>query len=301
MPLETVKTRIGDTEIIQIIEMDIGHHFDWFIPDNNPEAVRQITWLDEPYRTADYHLNGLSQSFIIKRGDRILVVDTCIGNDKTSDEVEEWNAMQIDFLGRMERAGIDREKVTDVLCTHLHFDHVGWNTYLKDGVWQPTFPNAKYHFARDEYDFWLDGEDQDWGDGIQSISFRESILPIVEAGLVNFIDPPTDLADGIKVIPTPGHTRAHVSVVVEAGSERFVIAGDAIHHPCQIARPHWTTVADYDKEQATSTRLELLSDLAGTPTLVTGIHFNVPSFGRIEAAGDEEGFIFLPNKKPSED
>ncbi|WP_250459034.1 MBL fold metallo-hydrolase [Microbulbifer litoralis] len=297
MPLEIAKTRIGDAEIIQIIEMDVGHHFDWFLPDNNPEAIRQITWLDEPYRTADYRLNGLSQSFIIKHAGRILVVDTCIGNDKTVDEIEEWNALQIDFLGQLERAGIDREKVTDVLCTHLHVDHVGWNTHLKDGLWLPTFANAKYHFARDEYDFWLDALKQDEEGSMQSASFHESVLPIAEAGLANFIDPPTDLGDGITVIPTPGHTRAHVAVVVDAGGERLVIAGDAIHHPCQIARPHWATVSDYDKDQSAATRVKLLGDLAGTPTLVADIHFNVPSFGRIEVAVGEDGFVFVPRKE----
>ncbi len=286
MPLEVTRSTIGTAEIIQIVELEIGSSLAWLIPETTPENVSRISWLKLPYANADHSLNALSQSFIVRLGSRTLVVDTCIGNDKTIPEIAAWNAMQLDFLETLERAGIDRMQVTDVLCTHLHVDHVGWNTHRKDGEWLPTFPNARYHFARAEHEFWRSNE----ADALHAISFRESVQPIFDAGLANLIDAPGDLGDGISVIPTPGHTHGHVAVVIDAGSRRFIIAGDAFHHPCQIARPEWATVGDHDKVQSTETRRTLLSELAGTPTLIAGIHFSIPSFGRIVETGDGHAF-----------
>lgn len=292
MSIKIERTIIGDAEIIQLVEMDIGHCFGWLMPDNKPESIKEIEWLHEPYRTQDYHLKAVSQSFIIKRAGRVLVVDSCIGDNKIVNEFPDWSHMQTDFLEKLAEAGISRDMVTDVLCTHLHFDHVGWNTYLKDGKWLPTFPRAKHHFAREEYYDWQDFIEKNPED-TQSFSFHNSIMPIIEAGLENFIDPPTDLGDGFTVFPTPGHTRSHVAVRIDAGEESFIIAGDTMHHPCQIARPHWATIVDYDQAQSTATRRKLLAELDGQPTLMACIHFNTPSFGRI-TKDKKDGFIFHP-------
>lgn len=292
MAIKIERTVIGDAEVIQLIELEIGHCFGWLIPDNTPETIREIEWLNEPYRTEDYQLKAVSQSFIIKRAGRILVVDSCIGDNKIVSDFPAWSHMQTDFLEKLEEAGISRDSVTDVLCTHLHFDHVGWNTYLKDGKWLPTFPHARYHFAREEYKDWQDFTDKNPED-TQAFSFQHSIMPVIAAGLENFIDPPTDLGDGFTVFPTPGHTRSHVAIRIDAGTESFIIAGDAMHHPCQIARPHWATIVDYDKAQSSSTRRELLTDLDGQPTLFTCTHFSAPSFGRI-TKDNHNGFIFHP-------
>lgn len=285
MSLQIVQTTIGNAKVTQIVELEIGAQLAWLIPDTTPDNIRTIDWLKEPYRNGDYSLNAISQSFIVEIGERILVVDTCIGNDKTIAEVEEWNKLQLGFLDALTRAGIDRGKVTDVLCTHMHIDHVGWNTHLEAGQWKPTFPNARYHFARGEYEFWKRDENND------ATSFSESIDPIFDAGLAELIDAPCDLGGGISVVPTPGHTHSHIAVAIDAGAARFYIVGDAIHHPCQIARPEWATVGDYDKAQSTATRHALLAELADTPTLMTGIHFSIPSFGRIvKGASGEHAF-----------
>ncbi|MBP2839310.1 MBL fold metallo-hydrolase [Pseudomonas sp. PNP] len=290
MALDIVRTQVGAAEICQIIELEIGQHLAWLLPDTTPDNIRAIEWLNTPYRNPDYSLNALSQCFIIKIRGRMLVVDTCIGNDKTVSEISEWDHLSTDFLEALERAGIDREQVTDVLCTHLHIDHVGWNTCLHEGKWLPTFPNAQYHFAREEYEHWLE-EARREPQAMHSISLSESILPVVQAGLVNLIEAPADLGDGISILPTPGHTCSHIAVMIDTGNQQLIIAGDAFHHPCQIARPEWASIGDHDQLQSTTTREQLLLSCADTSTLIAGIHFSVPSFGRVVA--DEDGKYFF--------
>ncbi|EKT4464897.1 MBL fold metallo-hydrolase [Pseudomonas putida] len=292
MALEVVRTQIGAAEIFQVIELEIGPQLAWLLPDTTPDNIRAIEWLKPPYRNADFSLNALSQCFIVRLNGRTLVVDTCIGNDKTVTEVAEWEHMETGFLEALERAGIDRGQVTDVLCTHLHIDHVGWNTYLHEGRWLPTFPNAKYHFARGEYEYWLEAAQRSPQD-MHSVSFGESIHPVVEAGLVNLVEAPCELGDGISILATPGHTHSHIAVMIDSGCGEIIIAGDAFHHPCQVARPHWATVSDHDQRQSTMTREALLSACADTQTLLAGIHFSTPSFGQV-CSTEEGAYIFKP-------
>lgn len=291
MTLQVTKSKIGNAEIIQIVECEVGHLLKDLLPDATPEQVKTIGWLKPPYRREDYSLSANSQCFIVKINNRILVVDTCVGNDKSIEDFPEWNQMQTDFLETLESISLDRNSVTDVLCTHLHVDHVGWNTYKKDGQWLPTFPNAKYHFAKTEYDYWKNDSQNDPMAAIAATSFRESVDPVVAAELVNFIDVNADLGDGITIFSTPGHTPSHISVAIDAGDEKFIIGGDMSHHPCQIAKPEWAMTLDFDNKQAAETRRKVLSELAGTPILFTCIHYKIPSFGLVTQ--DHDGnFIF---------
>lgn len=299
MTMQIEKTRFGDVEITQIVEQSISNLMGMLLPDATPEAVAEIDWLQPPYRTEAYTLNAVSQGFVIRKGDRLFVVDTCVGNDKNVSAFAMLANLQLDFLDALEAAGIDRMAVTDVLCTHLHFDHVGWNTYQKDGAWLPTFPNAKYHFGREEYDFWQQHEDEyiasdpNTLDAVQGFSFAESIDPVVEAGLVNLIEADADLGDGFSVIPTPGHSPGHICLVIDAGDEKLMLAGDVMHHPCQIARPAWASVSDYDSTESTRTRQKLFDELSGTDVLMAGTHFSIPSFGSVSRGRPGE-FEFNP-------
>ncbi|MCY1506021.1 Metallo-beta-lactamase superfamily protein [compost metagenome] len=255
------------------------------------ENIRSIGWLKLPYRNDDFSLNAISQCFIIKTESRIFVVDTCIGNDKRVPGVDAWDHMQTDFLETLADAQVDRHSVTDVICTHLHVDHVGWNTYLSNGRWLPTFPNANYHFSQVDYLEYHSAIDQGKADELLAAWIAESIQPVFEAGLVKLIEPDVDLGDGISVISTPVHTNGHIAIEFRTGQEHFIIAGDSFHHPCQIARPQWATVADFSQAQSIATRQRLLSHLAGTRTLIAGSHFCIPSFGRIIKA-QENGYEF---------
>ncbi|OFI46391.1 hypothetical protein BG262_05080 [Floricoccus penangensis] len=292
MTLQTVHSKIGDIDVFQVVEIQIGNPVGQLFPDATPDKVKEIEWLDYPHINADGTLNAVSQSIIVKKDDRIIVVDTCIGNDKERTESPDWTNLQTDFLETLENIGIDRNKVTDVLCTHLHMDHIGWNTYKTETGWVPTFPNAKYHFAKKEYDFWKEDPGlHSIGDG-QGNAIKDSVQPIIDAGLVNFIDEDAYLGDGISVFPTPGHTIAHISVIFDTGKEKFVITGDAFHHPCQLAHPEWCNIADFDKKQSEDTRIEFSKTFADDDTIIAGTHFSIPSIGNI--INYQDGYAFKP-------
>ncbi|AXF22792.1 hypothetical protein CUJ89_20015 [Burkholderia pyrrocinia] len=297
MPLlHTIRSRIGHADVMQIVEMDISAILGTLLPEATPDVMKSIPWMKPPHVDDVHGMCAVSQCFIVMTGKRVLVVDTCVGNDKNTAGFDAFADLQLEFLATLEQAGIDRHAVTDVLCTHLHFDHVGWNTYKKDGRWLPTFPNAKYHFGKAEYEFAQQGDPNDAMYEAQDMSFHESIQPVVDAGLANFIDRDTDLGDGISVFSAPGHTIGHIAIEVDAGTERFIIGGDAMHHPVQIAKPDIAQILDYDNAQSSATRHTLLSRLDGSATLFTCTHFCSPSFGLISK--DPEGdYVFTGVQK----
>ncbi|HWH18926.1 MAG TPA: MBL fold metallo-hydrolase, partial [Solirubrobacterales bacterium] len=168
-----------------------------------------------------------------------------------------------------------------LLCTHLHFDHIGWNTRLVDGAWVPTFPKARYLFGREEVAFTL-GLTPDAGD--ESIS--QSVQPILDAGLADLVEPTHRICEEVRLIPTPGHTAGHVSVMIECGGERALISGDAFHHPLQLAHPDLSDRFAYDGALGVATRRRIFADLAGGPTLLIGSHFCEPTAGRVIKDGE---------------
>jgi glyoxylase-like metal-dependent hydrolase (beta-lactamase superfamily II) len=210
------------------------------------------------------------------------VVDTCLGNDKENRRIPNWNNMKTKFLEDIAAEGFARESIDTVLCTHLHVDHVGWNTMKVGGKWVPTFPNARYLFGRVEHEHWTNfsgREDQPYVIG-------DSVTPIVEAGLAQLVEYDHKIGAEISLLPTVGHTPGHVSVVIESRGEKAMITGDFMHHPCQIAHPEWSTLADSDPEQGITTRRIMFEQLAGSPVLVLGTHFAGATAGRIVRDGD---------------
>ena len=166
------------------------------------------------------------------------------------------------------------------MCTHLHVDHVGWNTKWENGRWVPTFPNARYLWHRAEYEYWAANDDGAYGPVVQ-----ESVLPVVEAGLVDLVEPTHAVTDEVRLEPTLGHTPGHVSVHITSRGEEAVITGDLMHHPAQCAHPEWRSSADFDAEQAERTRRDFLARYADRPVLVIGTHFATPTAGRIVRDG----------------
>jgi glyoxylase-like metal-dependent hydrolase (beta-lactamase superfamily II) len=175
--------------------------------------------------------------------------------------------------------------VDAVVCTHLHVDHVGWNTMLEGDKWVPTFPKARYLIGRKEYEHWM-GE----GDEEQQVILSDSIAPIFEAGLAELVDMDHRLSPEVRLVPTAGHTPGHVSVAIESKGERALITGDFMHHPSQIARPHWCPPFDHDTAASTQTRKAMIEDLADGPVLVIGTHFAAPTAGHIVRDGDSYRF-----------
>jgi len=282
---------IGDVVIETIIETDLTGILDVVIPEATKEAVKQIRWLIPHFADENGVMSGYIQAFAIRTPTRRIVVDTCLGNDKDRDSVlPAWSRLQTNFLERLTAAGFPPDEVDTVLCTHMHLDHVGWNTRLFRGRWVPTFPNASYLFGRIEFEHWTKEPTGGASEGgmstdAQRIVNADSILPIVDAGLATFVESNHRVCEEISLIPSFGHTPGHVSVRIASNGATAIISGDFIHHPCQMAHPEWGSVADSDAPQAVQTRRRLFAELAGTPTLFIGTHFGGPTAGLIVRDG----------------
>jgi glyoxylase-like metal-dependent hydrolase (beta-lactamase superfamily II) len=248
-----------------------------------PETIRKIPWMAPDWADAEGNLRMSLHALLVDAPGFRLIVDTCVGNDKPR-AFPALNMLQNQFLTDLEAAGWSRFEVDGVICTHLHVDHVGWNTMLCDGRWQPTFPNARYFMARSELEhvqaeFEAAADTDNLYVADTAACFLDSVKPVLDAGLHRAVEADARICEGIRLMPTPGHTPGHVSVVLESRGERAVITGDMMHHPCQIAHPEWSSVADSDPRQSHASRLDFLSSLADSGTLVIGTHFGGPTAG----------------------
>ena len=274
--------QVGNVKITRVIEMQVSGGSKFILPDATRDAVQKIDWLTPHFAEPDGRLIMSIHALIIEAGDRRIVVDTCLGNDKERG-IPGWNMRHGPFLEDISAAGYPRESIDTVLCTHLHVDHVGWNTMWVDEKWVPTFPNARYLFGRTEWDHWSQEQNsQARGEDI----IGDSVQPIVDANLADLVDSNHKVTDEIWLEPTPGHTPGHVSVRISSQGEDALITGDFMHHPCQMARPNWRSSADYDGEWAENTRNDLLEQYADQPVLVIGTHFASPTAGHILRDGN---------------
>lgn len=254
----------------------------FILPEATREAVLPIKWLAPHFMDDEGRLIMSIHALILETPDVTIIVDTCLGNDKPRD-IPNWNMLQGPFLEDLIEAGYPRETIDTVLCTHLHVDHVGWNTMLVDDKWVPTFPNARYLMAEKEYQYWTEEADQgEYGDVI-----ADSVLPVFDAGLVDLVPMDYQITDEICLEPTPGHTPGHVSVHIKSQGEEALITGDCFHHPCQIARPEWSSSADYNAEDGIVTRNSLLRKYSDEPILIIGTHFATPTAGHLKRDGDQ--------------
>lgn len=282
--------RVGDVMLTKLPELEMtapGGGAGTAIPDAYPKAVRAIPWLAPDFADERGHLRMSVHALLVEAPGLKLVVDTCVGNHKRR-SVPFFNGLSTDFLERMARAGWARDDVQAVLCTHLHVDHVGWNTVLEQGKWVPTFPHAQYLFGRAEYLHWQSSQ----GRGDTQELFRDSVQPVLDAGQARFVEVDERLSPEIRLIPTPGHTPGHVSVVIESAGQTAVITGDIMHHPCQVAHPEWSSGFDSDPALSRDTRRGFLSRFAGSHTLVVGTHFAGPTAGTLVREG--AGYRLVP-------
>jgi len=270
--------QVGRVKITRIVEMDLPTPAA-VIPQATPAALRQSAWLYPHFVSEDDAILKLSvHALLVEAPGLKLVVDTCVGNDRPR-EITGGLPLATPFLQHLGEAGWSREAVDVVVCTHLHVDHVGWNTMLEDDRWTPTFPKARYLIGRREYDFWSAYDDTE-----QQAMLGDSIRPIFEAGLAELVELDHVISPEIRLTPSIGHTPGHVSVMIESEGERAVITGDMTHHPCQMAHPDWR-FGDSDPEAAVVTRQRLFAEWADEPTLVIGTHFPAPTAGHIVRDG----------------
>jgi glyoxylase-like metal-dependent hydrolase (beta-lactamase superfamily II) len=274
-----MKWKIGDVTITKVTELEVASKATWILPDLTAENLATLPWCRPHFATPDGQVVMSIHALAIESQGRRILVDTCVGNDKTLN-LPNWSKRQGPFLSDLAAAGFAADSIDTVLCTHLHVDHVGWNTKLENGRWVPTFPNARYLWNRAEYEHWSKTEQSDYGDVVQ-----ESVLPVYEAGKVDLVTPDHGVTDEVRLEPTHGHTPGHVSVHVSSRGEEAVITGDLMHHPAQCARPDWRSSADSDGEQAERTRRDFLARYADRPVLIIGTHFATPTAGKIVRDG----------------
>ena len=269
--------KIGNVLVTRIVEMEVAGGTKFILPDATREACLPFDWMQPNFMDSEGNLIMSIHALVIDTGDKRIIVDTCIGNDKQRN-IPTWSNLQTNFLNDLEEAGYPKESIDLVMCTHLHVDHVGWNTMLVDGEWIPTFPNARYLIAEKEWTYWNDNENED----LYGPVISDSVRPVVDAGMVEFVDDHFSLCKEVSLSPTPGHTPGHVSVLINSKKKRALITGDFIHHPVQMTNTDWCSPADYDKKQAQQTRETLLKKYVNQDILIIGTHFSTPTAGHIK-------------------
>jgi glyoxylase-like metal-dependent hydrolase (beta-lactamase superfamily II) len=203
------------------------------------------------------------QSHLIRFGGKTILLDACVGEHKARPLRPDWNQRTAtSYLANLAAAGVNPDDVDMVMCTHLHADHVGWNTRLESGRWVPTFPKARYLVSQAEADhrakeFASDPE-------IYHGSYRDSVLPILERGLFSFVHPGDEIVDRGRIVALPGHAPGQVGLELAAASDQHVLfCGDAIHSAVQILNPDWSSAFCHDRAQAAAIRRRLIERAAG--------------------------------------
>lgn len=275
--------RFGDVVVTKVVESEVQVPLAGLVPAATPEALApHFEWLAASFIDASGSAPLSIHSFVIESEGLRILVDTCVGDRS----IEGLDAMRGDpaFLDRMTDAGFAPETIDVVCCTHLHFDHVGWNTRWDGVAWVPTFPKARYLFCRSEYDAWQ-SESSPFAPNLP-----DTVGAVVDAGLAEFVEPDHRLTAHVRFVPTPGHSPGHMSVQIESGGERAFITGDMAHHPVQWAETEWGFAGDWDAPLAAASRRRIADELVDTGTVVLGTHYAAPTAGHIVRRGD--GRIF---------
>ena len=274
--------QVGAVKITRVVEMVMPVRYSprtTFIKEATPEALRESPWLYPHFVNEDGSLNLSIHALLVETPGLRLVVDTCIGNDRPRG-ITGNQPLATPFLENLAEAGWDRDSVDAVVCTHLHVDHVGWNTMLVDGKWVPTFPKARYLIGKTEFEHWTAE-----GEGETLAILGDSVQPIFDAGLAELVEMDHVISPEIRLTPTTGHTPGHVSVVIKSEGQSAVITGDMSHHPCQLAHPDWSPGFDSDPKAAATTRARMFAEWADQPILVIGTHYAAPTAGFVKTDG----------------
>jgi glyoxylase-like metal-dependent hydrolase (beta-lactamase superfamily II) len=283
--MATTTFRLGDMTVHRIIEMECGITPALeFLPKLTPEMLDESrSWMKSPLALDDQDRLVLCfQSYIVRTGKHVILVDSCIGNNKDRPARPIWHLKNDNvFMQGLAEVGLTVNDIDFVLCTHLHVDHVGWNTRLENGRWVPTFPKARYLFSKTELDFWLAENDKTTVPPI-----ADSVIPIVEAKRHDLVTNDHAISDLVRLIPTPGHTIDHYAVTLGRTGKDAVITGDLIHSPLQARWPDQAMRIDYDPLQSSGTRWKFLESVCDTNTQCCFAHFPSPSRGYVKRWGD---------------
>lgn len=268
-------TQVGDVKVTLVRETLQGVPAEGLYVDPDMAVFEaNADWLMPYFMDEAGDLPLSIHALVLESQGQTIMVDTCIGN-RPIELMAPMSNLGEGFLDELAAAGYEPADIDIVLCTHLHFDHVGWNTTLVDGEWVPTFPNARYLFNRTEYEYWDSGAEG------AAITFGDAVRPVLEAGLTDLVGSDHAVTDEIYLEPSPGHTPGHVSVLISSAGQEAVITGDLVHHPVQFTAPEWVMTADDDPPQASATRREFRERYADSGFLIFGTHFAGPSCGHL--------------------
>jgi glyoxylase-like metal-dependent hydrolase (beta-lactamase superfamily II) len=286
---------IGDISVARIEELS-GPIFEpkGLIPDWNWEAVEpHLDWLlPDHFDTVTGNLVGSFHSWLLRTRHHTILVDTCVGNDKDRPAFARFHRAHHPWLDNLRAAGVEPEDIDIVMCTHLHVDHVGWNTRLKNGRWVPTFPNARYLFSRADRDYWDPATGRS-AMAMNDVIFNDSVLPVIESGQADLVEGVHEIEDGLTIHPAPGHTPGNMILKAASGDARGIFAGDCLHHPIQIYHPEWNASVDEDPPLAHATRRAIFEECAERRSLLLPAHFAVPHAGHVRRKAEGFAFDFL--------
>ncbi|MEM7405037.1 MAG: MBL fold metallo-hydrolase [Pseudomonadota bacterium] len=281
--------KLGKLRIARVLEMTQDFPAREFFPDTTEEdwAPHREWLIREGALTADTDSILLPmQSYVVQTSHHTILLDTCIGNHKDRPSRPTWHQKtDTTYMDNLARLGLGVEDIDYVMCTHLHHDHVGWNTQLVDGRWVPTFPNARYVMSEKELSVF-----REYDDPAASPSLGDSVLPIVEAGRADLVSSDFALDDEVWLEPTPGHSPDHYAVRLASDGQHAVVGGDLMHSPVQCQHPTWRARPDFNPVQAMETRRAFMERHAELGSLVCMMHFPLPSVGHFRAT--QAGFRF---------
>lgn len=276
--------RLGEVAVATVVEFNrSAFPTASMLPESTPEAIaRHLHWLKPDFFDETVgDLGSRIQTYVVRTPGRTVLIDTCVGNDKPREGWPAWHFRRSAYLDDLRRAGVVPEQVDLVISTHLHADHVGWNTRLVDGRWVPTFPNAAYLIAGEEWEYWRWERDE---------CIKDSVMPVVETGLVHLVGSDHVIDRWLCLEPMPGHTPGHVCVRLRTSAGEAVFSGDLMHRTVQVAEPQWSSRFCYDPKRAALTRREFVERQADTGVLVLAAHFPRPGY-IVQAEG---GYRFVP-------
>ncbi len=289
---------LGRLTVNKVAEMESGMPLPVIFPQITADDLTRLAqWHDDPHLSADPAASTVMlsmHSFVITLNGMHILIDSCNGNCKQR-SLPPIHMLDTPYLANLAAVGLTPEDIGMVLCTHLHFDHVGWNTRLEDGRWVPTFPNARYIFGKQDYDHWAAQQDV----APHREAFDDSVLPVVQAGLADIVDVAgatsafLEVGDGVWLEPAFGHSPGCCSIHAKAGGEAAVFWGDIVHHPVQLIRPDMPLMFDDDPAAAIAVRQRLLRDVADKDVMCFPAHFRGSSAGYVRRDADAYSFDFV--------
>ena len=296
--------RFGDISVQKVLDGVENFKAVIAFPEIDLEVFNQHkNWVEPFYDFAKKTIRISMHSYVISTPEINILVDTCIGNGKNrvgngpiykanADVLSHWNLRESAYLQNLNNIGLRVEDIDYVMCTHLHADHVGWNTRLENNRWIPTFPNAKYLFSPDELAS-ISQESNNPYDQYTKLVYEDSVLPVIEAGQSILIDNGLDLGKGIHLLPTPGHSPGHYCIEIESAKHKGILTGDILHNPIQVNYPGLSTMFCADKTQSNEQRIKLVDQLTDTETIVLAAHFCGSTAGRIISNNDSREFLLI--------